>query len=226
MAISHEKWFAAYNGIEQIRRAYFPQIPQSFPEVRYGDLINRRGLWNTINDSERKKFADDVFSLIFSLEPTLFAIKVDKIRHFLKYQFSYLGVEPARQLAIRFMVPRFSKFLDRKKETGIMIYDSETVRIDGPLREFLFKGRMTGVILNSNPQFDPTAGFRTQNKLDGIIETIFFVESRTSPMIQMADFCSYAIWSHFERGLSNRFKQLYPLFDADSGVVYGLKEWP
>jgi Protein of unknown function (DUF3800) len=226
LAIQHTKWLSAWNGLEVIRRRYFPKIPQALPEVRYGDLINKRGLWATLTDGQRKQVADDIFNLIPTLEPILFAIKVDKIKHFLKYQTSSYGVEPSRQLTVRFMVPRFSKFLQRVGENGVMVYDSETVRIDQPLREFLFKGRLTGVVLQSNPNFDPTAFFRTQNKLDGLIETIFFVESRVSPMIQLADFCAYAVWSHFERKNSNRFNQIYPLFDHVGSTVYGLKEWP
>jgi len=91
LAIQHQKWFSAYDGLEKIRRGFFPNTPQAFPEIRYGDLINKRGLWATLTDDQRKKLADDVFGLILSLEPVLFAIKVDKVKHFQRYIYSSTG---------------------------------------------------------------------------------------------------------------------------------------
>lgn len=226
LAITDDKWDLAYKGLEEIRQPYFPSHPPLVPEVRYGDLINKRGLWNTLTEAQRKDFADKVFDLIKSLTPVLFVVKVDKPQHFLKYQYSSQGVEPPRLLALRFMIPRFSKFLQRVHDRGMMIYDSETVRNDAPLRDFVFKGRFAGVVLETNPFYDSTAPYRTQNKLEGILESIFFVNSRESPVMQLADFCSHAAWTHFERSKSDRFNEIRHLLDHDGGQVFGLKEWP
>jgi len=220
LAIKADRWFEAYTGLNQLCREYFPSCWSGI-EVHYGDLINKRGVWDRLTDKQRKEFADEVFKLIFQIEPTLFGIVINKVRHFEAYK----EPESPRQLAVRFMVPRFSKFLQRKEELGLMVYDSETITTDRPLREFLTRGRLHGVVRAANWDFNPDAMFQTQNRLEGIIETIFFLESKNSPGIQLTDFCAYAIWSKYERSNGNRFKEIYDLFDRADGKVYGLLVW-
>jgi len=220
LAIKESKWFESYTGLNAICKKYFPSGWEGV-EAHYGDLINKRGVWNRLSDSQRKEFADGVFALIRSIEPTLFAIVIDKVKHFEGYKFP----ETPRQLAMRFMVPRFSKFLQRTKELGIMIYDSEAISSDKPLREFLTKGRLQGVVREANWEFAPEAMFQTQNRLEGIVESIFFHDSKSSPGLQLTDFCAYAIWSKFERGNDVRFKEIRDLFDRVGASEYGLLIW-
>ena len=106
-----------------------------------------------------------------------------------------------------------------------MIYDSEAVTSDRPLRDFLTRGRLQGIVREANWEFNPEAMFQTQNRLEGIVESILFHDSKSSSGLQLTDFCAYAIWSKFERGNDNRFKEIYPLFDKTDGNVYGLLVW-
>jgi len=225
LAIQHQDWENVYRGLSKVVAKYFPTIPAGGFEIRYGDLINKRGLWGSLTDIERKNCADDIFNLILSLKPVMFAVAIDKVSHYKKYSWGKRGPEHPRQLAVRFMVPRYSKFLQRIHDTGIMIYDSETAFNDRRLREFLVRGRLRGVVFEKNPFYDPLSVLMTQNRLEGVIETIFFIESHASPVVQLTDFCAYAIWTHFERQKSNRFNQIHQLFDQDQGKIYGLLIW-
>jgi hypothetical protein len=220
LAIEHTRWFEAYTGLNQLCREYFPSCWSQI-EIHYGDLINRRGEWNRLTDIQRKEFADKIFNLVHSINPTLFAMVIDKVKH----HDAYITPESPKQLAVRFMVPRFSKFLQRKKELGIMVYDSETITADRPLRDFLTQGRLQGVVMSANWEFCPEAIFQTQNRLEGIIESIFFLESKNSPGIQITDFCAYAVWSQYEHKKGDRFKEIYDLFDKVGQNVYGLLVW-
>ncbi|NLD66831.1 MAG: DUF3800 domain-containing protein [Crenarchaeota archaeon] len=220
VAIQHQQWFTAFKELHNLCLKYFPKCWAQI-EIHYGDLINKRGYWNTLKDEQRKEFADSVFSIIAQLNPTLFAMVIHKTKHFE----AYTTPEHPKQLAVRYMASRFSKFLQRRKESGIMIYDSEAVSSDRPLHDFLTKGRFKGLVMQANFDFKPEVMFQTQNNLEGIIESIFFIESKYSQGIQLADFCAYAIWSHFERNNSNRFNQIYPLFDKLGVRNVGLYVW-
>lgn len=60
------------------------------------------------------------------VKPVLFATVVKKKEHFEKYT----APEPVSQLALRYIVTRFSRFLNRIKDHGIIIYDTESGRSD------------------------------------------------------------------------------------------------
>lgn len=221
LAIEATRWFEAYTGLNQLCKKYFPSCWSGI-EVHYGDLINKRGLWARLTDLQRKEFADSVFQLIHQIQPTLFGIVINKVNHFEAYK----TPESPKQLAVRYVVPRFSKFLQRKRDLGIMVYDSESLTTDRPLREFLTAGRLYGVVMNANWEFNPEAMFQTQNRLEGLIESIFFLESKNSPGLQLTDFCAYAIWSKFERpGNDARYKEIFDLFDKVDNTYYGLMVW-
>ena len=57
------------------------------------------------------------------------------------------------------------------------------------------------------------ARYRTQDKLGCVIESIFFSDSQKSPVIQLTDFCSHSIFSHFQFNKSYRFDKIQPSFD-------------
>jgi hypothetical protein len=220
VAIEHEQWFVAFKALHNLCTKYFPNCWSQI-EVHYGDLINHRGLWDKLTGIQRKEFADTVFSVLASLNPTLFAMVIDKPKHFEAYTMP----EQPKQLAVRYMASRFSKFLQKRSESGIMIYDSEAVSSDRPLHDFLTKGRFKGLVMRANFDLKPEVMFQTQNKLEGIIESIFFIESKYSQGIQLADFCAYAVWSHFEHNKSNRLEQIMPMFDTVNGRNVGLYVW-
>jgi len=66
LAIQHQDWENVYRGLSKVVAKYFPTIPAGGFEIRYGDLINKRGLWGSLTDIERKNCADDIFNLILS----------------------------------------------------------------------------------------------------------------------------------------------------------------
>lgn len=217
LAIKPENWETAFREVAELIKDYFPDPNKRPKELHYSNLIARKGPYGLLSESERKELADRVFRTTRKIKPTMFAVVVDKLRHYDKYK----RPEPPKQLAFRFIAPHFSKFLQRRKDVGIMIYDTEQARSDMFLRLFLERARKAGIVLQTWE--DP---LRTQNRLDNVVESLFFLESELSPIIQLTDFCAYAIFSKYERGKDERFKEIYDLFDRDNSNVWGLIVWP
>ncbi len=217
LSIQPEAWDAAYVQVTGLRAKYFPDPDRRPVELHYSELIAKKGRYGLLSEVQRKSLADEVFEIIRSLKPTLFSVVVDKLRHYNKYG----QPEHPKQLAMRFIAAHFSKFLQNKGDTGLMIYDTTQARNDAFLRVFLEKARRSGLVLQTWD--DP---FRTQNRLNNVIESIFFLESDLSPVIQLVDFCAYAVFSKFEHGKDERYKQILDLFDRNNGNIWGLVIWP
>jgi hypothetical protein len=219
LSLSDDKWSTAHDSVNQLVQKYFGSRNISCRELRYCSLISASPPYDSLTKIERKNLADETFSLISQLEPVLFASAIHKPAHREKYARN--AINP-KIWALQIIAPRFQKFLSRINAKGMMIMDAEERRKDKRLKELVQEGRKRGIVLQSSIDPDP---FRTDTRLPNLIEDMMFVNSEESPLIQLVDFCAHAIWNHFERSLGNRFQQIYPLFDADSGVMYGLKIW-
>jgi len=72
---------------------------------------------------------------------------------------------------------------------------------------------------------DLMRNFHTQGTLwtrvDRIIETPLFVDSRLTRMIQLADLCSYALRRYVEKGESNLFRRIFGRADRVGAVAVG-----
>ena len=217
LALTEDKWSTAHEGVDKLIAKYFGSRDLSCRELRYSSLISAAPPYDSLTGLERKGLADETFNLILNLSPVLFSIPVDKLAHREKYGRN--AISP-KIWALQLIAPRFHKFLIRTDDRGIMIMDSEEKRKDRKLRELVKNARKMGIVLQATS--DP---FRTDTKLPNLIESVMFVDSDDSPLIQLVDFCSHAVWNHFERGLSDRFNQIHGLFDSAEGVVYGLRVW-
>ncbi len=220
LVLEEERWAVADSESKMLIAKYFPFGSPSPRELRYASLIAGAEPFNRLSRPDRKKLADDTFQLIKGLDPTLFAIAIDKLAHWNKYDRPYNPKTWAMQL----MAPRFEKFLARKDSRGMFIMDEEEAKRDAKLRQLITDARELGIVLQSAINPDP---LRTDTKLPRVVESIFFARSEHTIGLQLVDFCAHAVWRHFERNQSNRFHEIEPLLDKDSqGNVVGLKKWP
>ena len=220
MAIKPEQWRDIATKLDKLILKYFPEGRHRPKELHYSELIASKGPYRTLSSTERRSLADDVFELILEIKPTLFAVVIDKLAHYNKY----VTPEPPRRIGISFIIPRFDKFLKRKEDVGCLVLDSEEYKKDKKIRYYIHQARRNGIIRIGTVFWDP---FRTQSHFTNIIETCFFTPSELSPVIQLADFCSYATWSYYERKKGYRYNQILHLFDTEPtyGRV-GIKIWP
>lgn len=206
--------------VSEVVEKYFDWTPPRPRELRCSSLLAGAKPFSELTEQERIELENDIFDLVLELGPTLFAAAIDKPAHKRKYGSN--AISP-KIWALQLIAPRFEKFLNRVNEHGMIIMDAEEMRRDKDLRKLIRDGKRFGIILQSNISPDP---FRTDTTLPRVVESVMFMDSDESGIIQLADFCSHSIWKHFEKNTSHRFNQIYPLFDSVDEAVYGLKVWP
>ncbi len=180
-------------------------------ELHFRRLVKGRPPFDQLSGQERWRLVDEVFEAIGSSDVTLIASVINKRGHQNRYTFP----ERPDILALEFLVERFDIFLGKRSARGCVVYDSRGKAADEDLRSFFADWRHSGTSVR---------------KLGNIIETIFFAPSHATRLLQVADFCAHATFLHYERGNSQRFRQIESRFDRDpaTGNVtgYGIKEWP
>ena len=222
LAIKPESWMEINTELKKLLMSYFSDKPKIPDEIHYTDLLAKKDAWGFLSDDQQKSFTNDMINLLLSIKPILFATVVKKREHYDKYSVP----EPVTQLALRFTATRFSRFLQRINDCGIIVYDSESAKSDLALRGFILKCREKGIVHQGDPFHNPMAVYRTQDNLRTIIESIFFIDSRASPVVQLVDFCANSIYANFQLGKSYRYDKIKVLYDSDGKEIFGLKIWP
>lgn len=220
LAITPKPDLRAYKETNGILKKYIPRTEWHSPkfELCYHHLMRGKGIYSTISHPQRLAMANEVFGLILSLEPTLFATAIDKLR--LKQRYGDRAFDP-KLLGIRATIHRFSMFLKRQNAVGVATMDAEEYRKDRLIQEMVRTFKKTGIIIRGR-SYQPMY----IEKIDRVLNTINFTDSIMSAGIQLADFCSRTTWQHYERSKSNRFNQLAPLWDRVGNRVYEPSVFP
>lgn len=211
-AILHEsKWKNLTAQIRAIKKKFFSGNVDLI-EMHYYNLRRAKPPFDKLNKSQRTKLAEEIFALIGSYDLTLLAVVIDKEKHRLKYRFP--GTPDL--LSFELLIERFDMFLDRqqekdKTEKGIVVFDTKTRWQDRKLRELQDSFHRKGT---------------SARQINNIIETIFFVPSESSPIVQISDFCAYAAFSKYEHKKEEIFKKIENKFDTFKGKLVGIKVWP
>lgn len=210
--ILHEsKWKDLTAQIRVIKKKYFSGNVDLI-EMHYYNLRRAKPPFNKLTHGQRFKLAEEIFALIGSVELTLLAAVIHKEKHRLKYRFP--GAPDL--LAFELLAERFDMFLDRqqgkdKSEKGIVVFDTKTRWQDKKLRDLQDRFYRKGT---------------SARQINNIIETIFFVPSESSVIVQISDFCAYATFSKYEHKNEELFKKIKDRFDTFKGKLVGIKAWP
>ncbi len=216
LSLEENAWIQAHEKTTSLLRKFLPSVTPR--ELKYSALIAGAPPYEKLSRLQRKELADAVFGLILELKPVLFAAAIDKLSH--KRQYGGNAYSP-HVWALQLIAPRFHKYLDRIKALGIFVMDAEERKRDTMLKELIQDAREQGIVLKT-----PYRPLLTNTNLPRIIESVLFAKSDDSPGLQLADFAGHAVWRHFERKQSDRYNQIYRLFDENMGEVYGLRVWP
>lgn len=220
LCLEESKWIPARTAAKKVVEKYFPTPTPPPRELRYSSLRAGQKPYDTLTAANRGALADGVFAALRGLEPVIFAIAIDKRAHQAR---SGTRAFPPDSWAIQLLCPRFHRFLERKQAYGALMMDAEERRKDGRLWTTVERGRKSGIVIPAGPA---SPFVRSNTTLDRFVENVLFLKSDDSHLIQFADFCSGAVWTHFELGDSARFNELSPFFDGVGSTVYGLKKWP
>lgn len=195
------EWFS--REIDRLAVPYNATAPEDV-EFHASTIFSRREQpWKGLSVDEARGALKSVLNVVSSsyASTRLFACAIAKR--------DYPGRDPV-EMAFEDLCKRFDLFLSRRKaagepQRGMIILDKTTreTSLQKLSREFRKVGTQWGVLKN-------------------IADTPFFVDSRASRLVQIADHVAYAVFRRYNSGDAQYFDLIAHRFDADENVIHGL----
>jgi hypothetical protein len=213
-AAMHEgQWRKLTKQLDDIQRNNFPTAG-AFLELHASEMRTGSRSFRHLPRPSRVQAIQEVYHTISSTAGlTLFAAAIDKPAFKLKYQ----GKVDAYRGAFEGLSTMFDFFLQRKQSQsqrvgrGIVVFDEARPSLSKEIRRLLAEFQ---------------AGGTRWSSLSCIIETAFFFDSRSSRLMQIADFAAYAVYRWYEAGDDTYLKLIYNKFDKRGSKLHGLKCYP
>jgi len=192
-------WHSTADNVKRLAASYFGQVGQEPRELHYHHIINNRFPYNKM--ANKKQLADEIFNVVRSGEFVLFAMVLDKERHWRQY----VNPDPPVIHMLEAMINRFELYLRRVNDVGAIVMDKSGAEDKTLVTAFeTYKKKGTNF-----------------QQITRIIDTVFFTPSETSVFLQLCDFAAYAVWSKYERNKDERFTEIESKFDP-----YGIRVFP
>lgn len=124
-----------------------------------------------------------------------------------------LPTNPPREEAFTQVVNRFHRMLDDQpnpQTLGLLVHDNDETNA----------ARLTALMRHFH-----LAGNQWLSSVSKIVETPFFVDSRLTIGVQLADLCAYATRRFFENGETDLFDRIYSRFDRHLGRLVGIRHY-
>jgi Protein of unknown function (DUF3800) len=158
--------------------------------------------------AQRQAFLQELADLVGSWGHTrIFADAIDKT------SFGRTPpVTPPREEAFHQIVNRFQRMLDDQpnpQTIGLLVHDNDETNAER-LTELMRHFHRSGTLFNP---------------VTRIIETPFFVDSRLTVGVQIADLCAFATRRFFENGETDLFDRIYSRFNRVKGRLVGLRHY-
>jgi len=192
------------SSLDEIQERFFPsiQVPLNF---HASHINNGKGRFREMLPQFRAQLMRDIYSVIADIKwPGLvpFATAID---------ISWAGPgKDACAAAFEEICRMFNGFLIRQYQRG---YPSKGLLILDPSgRESRYRECVA----------DYRAHGTSWGYIGNILDIPFFAHSKETRMIQLADFCAYAVFLHYERDKHEFFNMIYHQFEREHGKVYGL----
>lgn len=214
-AAMHEaKWKSLTDSMDAAQLLHFPNAGGTL-ELHAAPLRAGRGDFRAIPKNMRFDALNDIYGRIAAVRTglTLFASVVDKGAFLSQYRGRvdpYAGAFEGLCTMFNLFLRRLQKKLKRP-ERGIIVIDQSSPALAAQLRNLLARFQASGT---------------HWEKLSQIIETPFFFDSKTSRMMQIADFTAYAVYRWYENGGDSYLARIHSRFDKETHKVHGLKCYP
>jgi hypothetical protein len=196
------------NELDKLAKTAYDQDPDSV-EFHASAIFGGRTLpWNLGGFKKDKKNRIDIIkSVLLTLkhanpDVVTFACAVHKS--------SYPEQDPVK-LAFEDLTSRFDMYLNRifrrdaAEQKGIIILDESAHETS--LQKEAIKFRQNGT---------------RWRRLNNICEVPFFVDSKTSRIIQLADHIAYAVFRRYDADDLSYFNCIEGRFDSENGIIHGL----
>jgi hypothetical protein len=215
VAIHEGQWRTLTRKLDAIQDSYFPQAGSPI-EFHASEIRSGRNFFRSVGRPERTTLMNDVYGVISQVAGqriVLFAAVIEKNALLRKYGGR---VEPYEQ-AFEGLCTMFNLFLRKVQakqgsvQRGIIVFDEARPSLSRQIRTLLAKFQ---------------AGGSRWTTINSLVETVFFFDSRTSRIMQLADFTAHAVYRWYETGDPYHLKAIQHKFDREGGKQHGLKCYP
>ena len=213
VAMHEGQWRKLTNRLNEIQRDNFPTAG-SHLEFHASEMRSGSRTFRQLARASRDKAIREVYQTISGATGlTLFAAVIDKPAFIEKYE----ARVDAYRGAFEGLSTMFDYFLKRKQSQsnrvgrGIVVFDEARPSLSREIRRLLAEFQ---------------AGGTRWASLGCTIETAFFFDSRSSRLMQIADFAAYAVYRWYEADDPTFLKLIYNKFDRQGTKVHGLKCYP
>lgn len=199
------KWLTEQ--LDELASKINPDTPSSV-EFHASEIFSgRKSPWKDIKDkNERIQIIKNVLSILkdAQFDTKVFASAIHKD--------SYKNIDPIK-IAFEDLCSRFDMYLNRVyhgseakySHKGLIIFDKNAY--ENNLENLSFEFRQKGT---------------RWRELKNIREVPFFVDSKSSRIIQLADHIAYSVFRRYNAGDLNYFNCIEDRFDSSEGVIHGL----
>jgi hypothetical protein len=197
-------WYA--QDIDALQRKYLPNIsePVEFhaSPLRQQDSARVPAPFNSLSLEQRRLIVGETYRIIRNRRGVLFGIAIEK---------AWCREEPYER-AFEDLTSRFDLYLKRinlaspdNEQRGIIAVAESSYRRNLEILGERFR-----------------RGFTRWGQLGSICDVPFFLPAKNTRLLQLADFCSNAIFGRYNAGLTRDFDTIAPRFDRDGGRIHGL----
>lgn len=190
--------------LDQLAMAIDPQDPHGV-EFHASEIFARRSHpWKRLSQQDARDMIKSVLRVVADAYDTAraFACVVHKD--------SFPNQDPM-EIAFEDLCSRFDRYLQRthaeghSQQRGLVILDKSTY--ETPLQKMSIEFRTLGT---------------KWGVLRRLADTPFFVDSRASRLIQIADHVAYAVFRRYQHGDAQYLDCFDHRFDSEDGVIHGL----
>ena|SRR5437762_9286072 len=214
-AAMHEgQWKKLTGSLNAVQGSHFPQAGNPI-EFHASDIRSRRKTFREMALAQRTRLLNDGYGVISGTRQglVLFAAVIDKQALMYKYG----GKVDSYERAFEALCTMFNYFLQRMESKtgnvlrGIVVFDECRPSLTKEIRRLLAQYQSGGTRWAA---------------MTNLIETAFFFDSRTSRIVQIADFTAYAVYRWYEHGDDTYLRIIHHKFDRVGTKVHGLKCYP
>lgn len=191
--------------VEEISQIFFQDCPE-YVEFHAQQIAQHKDPpWNSISTQTRNEVTDRVYSVLNNIRSdgtVLFSVAVER---------AFVEDQDVVGRAFEELCRRFDLFLQRLEkggdnQRGLLIFDETkyALHLQRLLREFR-----------------DAAGTRF-GRLKTFADVPFFADSKSTRLLQLADFVAYEVYRRYERGDTRLLDKIINRFDNQGEVFHGL----
>lgn len=203
LAVFERQTYFLSRELDSIEARHFPDVSETV-EFHSADLFARssklQAPFDQLSLDERKQLRDEILTIIAKSKTVLFAVAIEQDA----------VEEPPYELAIEELVNRFDRMLHRRfrgddRQRGLVVVADSSYRqnIAALAKRIWREGHRWGQL---------------RNMADGP----FFAPARESRLLQLADFCSNAVYRRYEHGDIRQFDAIARRLDRQGRQLHGL----